>query len=197
MFLPTLLPLCMALAAQAPSKAPEPPTEVVKAPEAPAPAQDAKAPASPAVPAPKAVPPPRAAVPEPPKAGAQGLGFASFRLPFTWNAEIPVQGAEVDGLRIDSIYFNKRETTVWPLKGADFGTRAKVKVTNTSGRSRVPGFAVAVFDAEDRLVGVATGGTKIGTVSAGSTETFDLNFRYVLERLPKGATFFLSVELGD
>jgi len=103
----------------------------------------------------------------------------------------------VDGLRVDSIYFNKRETTVWPLKGADFGTRAKVKVTNTSGRSRIPGFAVAVFDAEDRLVGVATGGTKIGSVGAGTTETFDLNFRYVLERLPKGATFFLSIELGD
>ncbi len=133
----------------------------------------------------------------PPPAAAQPLGFASFRLPFTWNALIPIQGVELDGLKVTSIYFNKRETTVWPLRGADFGTRAKVEVTNTSSKNRTPGFSVAVFDAEDRLLGVASGGTKIGSVGAGTTETFDLNFRQVLERLPKGDHFYLSIELRD
>jgi hypothetical protein len=56
---------------------------------------------------------------------------------------------------------------------------------------------VAVFDAEDRLLGVATGGTKFGTVRAGSTESFDLNFHQVLDRLPLGDHFYLSVELTD
>ena len=55
---------------------------------------------------------------------------------------------------------------------------------------------MAVFDAEDRLLGVASGGTKIGTVRAGTTEAFDLNFHQVLERLPKGDHFYLSVELS-
>lgn len=145
--------------------------------------------------------PQEAAPPAPAKpeaaAPARPLSFSSFRLPFTWNALIPVQGVEVDGLRITSIYFNRRETDVWPLKGADFGTRAKVEVQNTAARTRTPGFAVAVFDAEDRLLGVATGGSKFTGVPAGKKETFDLNFRQVLERLPKGDHFFLSVELTD
>lgn len=128
---------------------------------------------------------------------AKPLSFASFKLPFTWNAVIPIKGVEVDGLQITSIYFNKREPKVWPLKGADFGTRARVQVTNTAAKERVPGFAVAVFDGEDRLIGVASGGTKFGSVKPGRTEDFDLSFHQVLERLPKGAYFYLSVELSE
>ena len=56
---------------------------------------------------------------------------------------------------------------------------------------------MAVFDAEGRLLGAATGGTKLGTVKPGETETFDLNFTQVKERLPLGASFVLSVELRD
>ena len=130
-------------------------------------------------------------------AEAKPLGFSSFKLPFTWNAMIPIKGAEVDGLRLDNIAFSKRETTVWPLKGADFGTHATLNVTNTSDKPRIPGFAVAVFDGEDRLLGVAYGGTKFGTVKPGATESFDLSFHQVLERLPKGEHFFISIELID
>lgn len=144
---------------------------------------------------------PQDPAPAPPKAGpaakATSLSFTSLRFPFTWNALIPIQGVEVDGLKITSIYFNRRETNVWPLKGADFGTRAKVEVVNTASRTRTPGFAVAVFDAEDRLLGVATGGSKFTGVSAGEKETFDLNFKQVLERLPKGDHFYLAVELAE
>jgi hypothetical protein len=135
--------------------------------------------------------------PAPQAAANLPLSFSSFRLPFTWNAQIPIKGVEVDGLRIVSIYFNRRATDVWPLKGADFGTRARVEVMNTSQKTRTPGFAVAVFDAEDRLLGVACGGSVFTGVSAGSTETFDLNFKQVVERLPKGDHFYLSVELTD
>ena len=65
---------------------------------------------------------------------------------------------EVDGLKVNSIFFNRRQVRSWPLKGADFGVRAQVEVTNTSSRPKVAGFAVAVFDAEHRLLGVATEG---------------------------------------
>jgi hypothetical protein len=137
-----------------------------------------------------------AKAPEPAPA-ARPLSFSSWKLPFRWDVLIPVEGVEVDGLKVTSIYFNKRETKVWPLKGADFGTRAKIEVTNTAGSTRTPGFSVAVFDAEDRLLGTATGGSKIGGVRPGTKETFDLNFRQVLERLPKGDHFYLSIELTD
>jgi len=71
-----------------------------------------------------------------------------------------------------------------------------VAVTNTSKTSKNPGFAVAVFDAEDRLLGVATGGARLGRVAPGDKDTFELNFHEVLERLPKGDHFYLSVELA-
>jgi hypothetical protein len=154
---------------------------LAQAPPAPAPAQPAPVPAATAA---------------APAAAAKPLSFLARRFPFHWDQFIPLN-AEVDGLKINSIFFNRRTFRSGPLKGADFGTRAQVEVTNTATTSRVPGFAVAVFDAEDRLLGVASGGTTLGTVRPGVTETFDLSFRQVLERLPRGDHFYLSVELTD
>ena len=147
-------------------------------------ATQAPAPASVAVPAAKAAPQP-----------SQPLSFFSQRFPYQWDRLLPLT-AELDGLKIKSIFFNKRTFAAGPFKGANFGTRAEVEVTNASQAVKNPGFAVAVFDSEDRLLGVATGGSKFGHVGPGETETFELNFHQVLERLPKGDHFFLSVELA-
>ncbi len=124
------------------------------------------------------------------------LSFFSQRFDYRWDTVIPLKG-EVDGLRLDSIFFNRREIARGPLKGTTFGLRAHLTVTNLANKVRVPGFAVAVFDAEDRLLGVASGGSKIGGVQPGEKESFDLNFTQVKERLPLGAYFVLSVELSD
>lgn len=140
----------------------------------------------------------QAPLPQPPPAEAplKALGFHSQRFDYRWDTVIPL-GVAVDGLRLESIFFNRREIARGPLKGADFGARAQVSVTNTADKIRIPGFAVAVFDAEGRLLGVATGGSKLGGVKPGEKETFDLNFTQVKERLPLGATFVLSVELAN
>ncbi len=124
----------------------------------------------------------------------KSLSFFSKRFPFRWDKLMPLD-AEVDGLKINSIYFNKRTMSL--LKGAEFGTRAVVEVTNTASVTRVPGFAVAVFDSDDNLVGVATGGPKIGGVRSMDTESFDLSFHQVVERIPRADHFYLSVELTD
>lgn len=124
------------------------------------------------------------------------LGFFSQKFPYKWDVMLPLK-TEVDGLRLNTIFFNRREVTSWPLKGAEFGTRAQIEVTNTAKKVKVPNFAVAVFDDEGRLLGVATGGSKITGVSPGETETFDLNFSRILQRLPKGTNFVLSVEFSQ
>jgi hypothetical protein len=124
------------------------------------------------------------------------LSFASKRFPYRWNATLSLN-MDVDGLKVTTIFFNRREIKGGLLKGADFGTRCQLEVTNGSNHPKVPGFAVAVFDAEDRLLGVSSGGTRVGTVKPGDTETFDLNFRFLSERLPLGSYFILSVELSD
>lgn len=129
-----------------------------------------------------------------PAATQAPLGFYSRRCEFKWDRLLPL-GFEVDGLKVNSIFFNTRELKANWIKDATFGTRAQVEVTNGAKADRVPGFAVAVFDKEGHLLGVASGGTKLGVVKAGETETFDLNFTQVKERLPRGDHFVLSVEL--
>ncbi|MBK8792672.1 MAG: hypothetical protein IPN59_05845 [Holophaga sp.] len=124
------------------------------------------------------------------------LGFYSKKFPYAWDVLIPL-GAEVDGLKLNTIFFNRREFQSGLLKGADFGTRAQIEVTNTSDKTRIPNFAVAVFDDEERLLGVAIGGTKLLGVRPGTTESFDLNFSRVLQRLPKGTHFVLSLEFAE
>ena len=145
---------------------------------------------------------PQAPAPAPapaPEASARPLSFYSGSFPFIWDRTLPMT-VNLDGLKVTSIFFNKRK--VEPgffnlLKGAEFGTRAQLEVTNTGKYPKVPGFAVAVLDKDGNLLGVASGGTKLGTMKPGDTETFDLNFTQVKERLSKGDRFLLSIELRD
>ncbi len=183
-----MLIAALGLAQEPPLQIPPPAAEAPAPAPAPPPAQ-APAPASKAVPA--ALAAPAAAPPTAP------LSFYSETFPFAWDRVIPLT-VDLDGLKVVSIFFNKR--VVQPgffnlLKGAEFGTRAQVEVTNTGKYPKVPGFAVAVLDKEGRLIGVASGGTKVGTIKPGETETFDLNFTQVKERLATGEKFFLAVEL--
>lgn len=151
------------------------------------PAQPPVPPASPAQsPAPAPVPPPGAS-----------LSYYSETFAFSWDRVIPLS-VNVDGLKVTRIFFNKRmvESGFFRfLKDAEFGTRAQVEVTNTGKYPKIPGFAVAVLDKDGRLLGVASGGTRVGTIKPGATETFDLNFTQVKERLAKGERFLLAIEL--
>jgi hypothetical protein len=191
---PLLFVALLGLAQEPPLQVP-PPT-----PAAPAPAPESPKAAAPAAPAPAAPGRPAAQVQPPAPATAETpLSFYAANLPYAWDRVIPL-AITVDGLKVSSIFFNRRE--VRPgffnlLKGAEFGTRAQVEVTNTGKYPKVPGFAVAVLDKDGRLLGVASGGTKFGTIKPGETETFDLNFTQVKERLASGDRFYLAIELRN
>ena len=97
---------------------------------------------------------------EPPKAQSlKPLGFFSQKFPYEWDTRLPLK-AEVDGFKLNTIFFNRREINSGLLKGAEFGTRAQIEVTNTGKLTRMPNFAVAVMDDAGRLLGVATGGSR-------------------------------------
>jgi hypothetical protein len=162
-----------------------PPDGSAQTPAAASPAPETKAPAT--------VPAPARTAAEPP---SRPLSFVTRRVPFHWDQVIPMD-LEVDGLKVGSIFFNRRTVTTWPLKGAEFGTRAVVEVTNGASSARVAGVAVAVFDDADRLLGVASGGTGIFALDPGDTRSFDLSFHEVLERIPKGTYFHITVELRN
>ncbi|NWJ41833.1 MAG: hypothetical protein HXX12_12795 [Geothrix sp.] len=182
--------VALGLAQEPPLQIPPPAAEAPAQAPAPAPPPPAPAPA----PAPKTTQAAPAAT-----ASAAPLSFYAETFPFAWDRIIPLT-VNLDGLKVSSIFFNKR--VMQPgffslLKGAEFGTRAQVEVTNTGKYPKVPGFAVAVLDKEGRLIGVASGGTKVGTIKPGETETFDLNFTQVKERLASGDKFFLAIELRN
>lgn len=145
---------------------------------------------------PEALPVPKVDTPAPkivapaPKA----LSFASQRTAFKWDQLIPMN-LEVDGIKVNSIFFNRKDFRFF--KTVELSARAQLDVTNTASKGRRPGFAVAVFDKEDRLLGVASGGPIFGRLSSGATSTYDLDFSHVVERLANGAYFVLSVELSD
>ncbi|WP_291270586.1 hypothetical protein [Geothrix sp.] len=144
-------------------------------------------------------PAPPVAVSAPLSAPEASLSFYSESFAFAWDRVIPLT-VNLDGLKVTQIFFNKR--VVEPgffnlLKGAEFGTRAQVEVTNTGKYPKIPGFAVAVLDKDGKLLGAASGGTKVGTIKPGETETFDLNFTQVKERLAKGDRFLLTIELRN
>lgn len=145
------------------------------------------------------VPPPAPATAPAPAPAPAPLSFFTESYAFAWDRTIPLT-INLDGLKVSSIFFNKR--VVQPgffnlFKGAEFGTRAQLEVTNTGKYPKVPGFAVAVLDKDGRLIGVASGGTKVGTIKPGETETFDLNFTQVKERLAFGDRFLLAIELRN
>ena len=182
-----ILIAALGLAQVAPTQVPAP----TQAPAEPTPAPTQAAPPTPVVvqaPAPVQTPVP--------KLPAAPLSFLSDQFRFTWDRTIPLS-ISVDGLKVNSIFFNKRTLEHRFFGHAEFGTRARVEVTNTSTVRKVPGFAVAVLDKDGRLLGVASGGTKIGSVKPGETETFDLNFSQVKERLALGDKFLLAIELRN
>ncbi|MBI1753024.1 MAG: hypothetical protein HY014_04230 [Acidobacteria bacterium] len=190
-----LLAALLGLTQEPPLQIPPPPQEA-PAPKDEKPAANAARPPAPGVskPAPTPAPPPQAAA-----NAASPLSFLSESYSYAWDRVIPLS-INLDGLKVTKIFFNKR--VVEPgffsiLKGAEFGTRAQVEVTNTGSHPKVPGFAVAVMDKDGRLLGVASGGTKVGTVKPGETETFDLNFSQVKERLSTGDKFYLAIELRN
>ncbi|MBK9797752.1 MAG: hypothetical protein IPP58_14930 [Holophagaceae bacterium] len=190
-----LLIATLGLAQEPPLQIPPPtPAAPAQAPEPTGPAKAAPAPATAAV-APAPAPATAASAPSP----LAPLTFYSESFSFAWDRVIPLS-ITVDGLKVSSIFFNKRAVQsgfLGILKEAEFGTRAKVEVTNLGKRAKVPGFAVAVLDQDGRLIGVASGGTKVGTVKPGETETFDLNFSQVKERLASGDKFLLAIELRN
>ncbi len=179
----------------------EPPLQIPPpTPTAPAEGSEtASKPASASAQPPAVRPPVPAATAPTPQTTLSPLSFYSEGFSFSWDRVIPLS-INLDGLKVTSIFFNKRAVQsgfLGILKDADFGTRAQVEVTNTGKRPKVPGFAVAVLDKEGRLIGTASGGTKVGTIKPGETETFDLNFTQVKERLASGDRFLLAIELRN
>jgi hypothetical protein len=113
---------------------------------------------------------------------------------FKADVVLEVGAATADGLRLDAVRFTLPATQAERFVRASGLIRADVAVTNTTADSRKVGLAIALFDAEGHLVGVASGGNKLGAVKAGEQKNFTLVFDGVNAEAPRATTFRISLE---
>jgi len=125
-------------------------------------------------------------------AGARAELF-SKAYAFKVNTKLQV-GTEVPGgLRLDSVEFILPKTD--PAQTPTFGgPKVKVSISNLGKTSVTVAIAIAVMNADGRLVGVASGGTKLFPLRAERQMEYSLDFGGVNSELAQGATFHLSVE---
>lgn len=97
------------------------------------------------------------------------------------------------GIRLDSVEFVVSRDDGSP-SGLFSGPKVKVSVSNLGEASRKIGIAVAVTDAENRLVAVASGGTKLFPLRGGRQIVYTLDIDGVVAELAQGAAFRISIE---
>jgi hypothetical protein len=103
------------------------------------------------------------------------------------NAEMP------GGLRLDSVefVFPKKDTS----EGGTFSIpKVKVSISNLGTSSAKVGVAIAVTDADGKLVGVASGGTKLFPLRADRQIVYTMSVDGVRAELANGTVFRISVE---
>jgi len=84
----------------------------------------------------------------------------------------------------------------WPSTMLGIKTRYKavIKVVNGSTHQVSAGVAVAVYDADGKLLGAGTTGTKVGTIDPGDAAEFTVDFDHVSERLEAAAQFQVALQ---
>jgi hypothetical protein len=105
----------------------------------------------------------------------------------TINAEVP------GGLRLDSVEFVLPKED--PGQGGTFtGPKIKVSISNLGTTAEKVGIAIAVTDADGKLVAVASGGTKLFPLRADRQIVYTLPIENVRAALTTGTVFRISIE---
>lgn len=125
---------------------------------------------------------------------AAHAGLYSKTYQFKPNVALDVGTTTQDGLRIDTIRFDVPTAVGGKLLQTRGLLRAEVAISNVSSATRRVGIAFALFDAEARLVGVASGGSQVAGLKAGRQQTYHLAFDSVNAEAFKATTFQISVE---
>jgi hypothetical protein len=120
---------------------------------------------------------------------AAAAELASKRYRFSPNQNLTIQ-LSAGGVAVRSVLFE--------FPGAVMGFRsahrAKVKVVNEGDHAVKLGLSISLFDEQDRLVGVAAGGTKGISLKPGEESDFSLPFHYLTEHLETASFFFIAIE---
>lgn len=104
-------------------------------------------------------------------------------------------GAEIEaGLRLDTIRFDLPATVDGKIVRTGGLAQARVAVSNTGEGSRKVGIAVAVYDDENRLLGVASGGIALFPLKSGRQGTYACIFENVNAEIASATKFQITIE---
>jgi len=98
------------------------------------------------------------------------------------------------GLRLDTVTFEMPETVEGRLTVASGLLRAHVVVSNLAAQARKVGLAIALYDDEDRLLAVASGGSKLASIKPDRSRSYRLVFEGVFAEALRATTFQISLE---
>jgi len=104
-------------------------------------------------------------------------------------------GVEVEsGLRLDTVRFDLPATADGKVVRTAGLVQARVALSNTSGGARKVGFAVALYDDENRLLGVASCGIGLFPLKSGRQGTYSCTFENVNAEIPRATKFQITIE---
>ena len=127
-------------------------------------------------------------------APAADAALFSKEYKFQAGVQLDVNVSTVDGLRLDAVYFQLPSTSGFKLFRSGGNVTVEIAVSNTGESSRKIGVAVALIDDAGRLLGVASGGTKLTPIRGGRQKIYKLIFDNVNGEAYKAATFKIAVE---
>ena len=126
-------------------------------------------------------------------AGSAKAEMFSKAYTFKPNTTLEVGADLPGGLRLDTVEFVLEAEDGKP-KGTFSGPKVKVGISNLGTAAVKVGVAIAVTDAEGRLVAVASGGTKLFPLRADRMITYTLSIDGVRAELAAGTVFRISIE---
>lgn len=113
---------------------------------------------------------------------------------FKDGVKLELGAATGDGLRVDSVEFKLAALVGDRTSRVSGLTAVQVKISNIAEKSRKAGVAVALFDDEGRLLGVASGGTSLVPLKSGRQKSYSLVFDDVNSEVHRATKFQISIE---
>jgi hypothetical protein len=121
----------------------------------------------------------------------------SKRYQFKHGVALEMSVPNRSGLRLDTVTFSMPETVDGRLTVASGQLRAQVVVSNLGSVPRKIGLAIALFDDDDRLLAVASGGSKLASIKPDRSRSYNLVFDGVFAEANRATIFQISLETKE
>jgi len=124
-------------------------------------------------------------------------GMLSKVFEFKADTTLTVGAATESGLRLDAVRFRLPVAQDGRYSRTSGLASTEVSLSNTTASSLKAGVAIALFDAEGRLVAVASGGSRWAPIKPNRQKTFRLVFDNVNHEIFDTGTFQITIETKD